>query len=71
MDMYLRMRWRDDRLSHQEEGAVMFNDLSVIRRLWLPDLYIANSKKTYFHLVTEPNQSLKILPDGTIHYSIR
>lgn len=71
LDMYFVEFWEDHRLIHNESNQLVINDRQVIQRIWLPDIYFANSKSAYLNDVTVPNCALKIAQNGSIRYSIR
>lgn len=62
---------RDPNLSHNESEYVLINDPQVKDFIWMPDLYLSNSRAAKFHEVMVPNFSMFIAQDGTIAYSGR
>lgn len=40
-------------------------------RVWKPDTYFVNGKKSYLHRITVPNKFLRLRYDGFITYSMR
>lgn len=74
VDMYLRQKWRDPRLSwnkiHQFKHYTKSIDIpSKKDQLWLPDLFFRNGKRGYMHKMTVPNHLLRLDPDGQILFS--
>lgn len=57
-DLYLYMNWRDPHLSHNESEYVLINDPDVKQLIWMPDLYLSNSRSAKYHEVTVPNFSM-------------
>ena len=47
-------------------GSIAFLDM-----IWVPDTYIENSKEEFKHVVTVPNRSFRVSPDGSIFHSQR
>ncbi|CAJ0580495.1 unnamed protein product, partial [Mesorhabditis spiculigera] len=71
MDLYMYMSWHDPSLAHNETGYVLINDDSVLKSIWLPDLYFANARTAYFHEVMVHNFNMFVGPTGTIAYGTR
>ncbi|CAB3401933.1 unnamed protein product [Caenorhabditis bovis] len=71
MDMYLYMSWQDDSMKHNKSHYILINDVNLLNKLWLPDLYFANARTAYFHKVTVHNFNMFISPAGTISYGTR
>ncbi|KAJ8298287.1 hypothetical protein KUTeg_024818 [Tegillarca granosa] len=73
MSMFLRQEWKDTRLMHNPQNNSEFLELdpSVTHKVWRPDLFIVNEKRSIFHDVTVPNKYMHIYPDGLVKYSIR
>ena len=71
MDVYLRQLWQDSRLTTELfNGSITLNH-ECISKIWVPDLFISNSKYGLFHDITVPNILLRIDNDGNIIYSQR
>ena len=71
MDFYLRLKWYDQRLSHNITDFIQTNDEEIAKKIWWPDLYIANAKQASFFNVTVPNFFIKVYSDGRISTSTR
>jgi len=72
MSMFLRERWKDDRLAFNISQLSRFElDGTFMEKIWIPDVYILNEKHTEFNLVTLPNKMVHIYPDGTVQISMR
>ncbi|XP_021348248.1 glycine receptor subunit alpha-3-like isoform X2 [Mizuhopecten yessoensis] len=73
MSMFIRQRWNDNRLTYTAFGGLknLELDTKMIDSIWVPDLYIVNEKKAYFHVVTVPNKLMHIYPNGDVFYSMR
>lgn len=70
MDLYFRQIWVDKRLSFDGVSELVIGS-DMLHKIWLPDTYIANDRKTYFHKATVQNKFIRINPDGQILYSMR
>ncbi|CAG2114269.1 unnamed protein product [Medioppia subpectinata] len=75
LDIYLRQSWNDQRLVFDGNNTV--DEIVIggefVRRLWLPDTFIVNSKHMTLHTNTrqETNTLFRIRPNGDVFYSIR
>ncbi|XP_077990388.1 glycine receptor subunit alpha-2-like [Glandiceps talaboti] len=68
LSIFMRQRWKDGRLSHNDSEAIFIHD---IRRIWTPDAFFPNEKNGHLHTVTVENQIARIHPDGSLLYSTR
>uniref|UniRef100_A0A1I8A504 Neur_chan_LBD domain-containing protein n=1 Tax=Steinernema glaseri TaxID=37863 RepID=A0A1I8A504_9BILA len=75
LDFYLRQTWQDPRLAFGkfDLGFDKIESLTVgvdyLDKLWKPDTFFPNEKKSFFHLATTHNSFLRIDPDGTVFTS--
>ncbi|CAG2177347.1 unnamed protein product, partial [Oppiella nova] len=73
IDLYLRQWWTDSRL--QFNGTVKTINLGpdYIKKIWIPDTFIANSRQITHHnsAGSNPNTVLSITSDGLLFYSTR
>ncbi|CAG7692606.1 unnamed protein product [Allacma fusca] len=42
-----------------------------LEKVWKPDTYFVNGKKSYLHSITVPNKFLRLRQDGFLTYSMR
>lgn len=72
LDCYFRQKWTDPRLRY---NSTRLKELSMnwqfLDKIWRPDTYITNGKRSYLHKMTVPNRFIRIAPDGRISYSQR
>jgi gamma-aminobutyric acid receptor subunit alpha len=72
LDCYFRQEWNDERLQFSFKG---FESLAMnykfLEKVWKPDTYFVNGKKSYLHKITVPNRLLRLKSDGTMLYSQR
>ncbi|XP_071545500.1 gamma-aminobutyric acid receptor alpha-like [Panulirus ornatus] len=71
MDCYFRQSWVDERLAFSDLEEAFTLSVSVLDKLWKPDTYIYNGKKSYVHLITTPNKFIRLYQNGRILYSSR
>ncbi|KAI0231536.1 Glycine receptor subunit alpha-3 [Lamellibrachia satsuma] len=73
LNIYLRQKWVDPRLTFRRFGDTDHVLVSVkdIERIWKPDLFFPNENSAAFHHVTVPNKLLRIYHNGTVLYSSR
>ena len=71
--MFIRQEWNDPRLQFFNLISAEYLELDsqLMEDIWVPDLYIRNEKKAYFHEVTFPNKMLHLFHDGRINYRSR
>lgn len=74
LDFYLRQTWLDPRLAFGKLD-VGFEDIKSLTvgvdyldKLWKPDTFFPNEKKSFFHVATTHNSFLRIEPDGKVSF---
>ena len=65
VNIFLRQRWVDPRLKHNSNEEPLAPDATYLDRLWLPDLFFNNEKKSRMHDITTKNKLVRIC--GNIH----
>ncbi|KAI6239783.1 Gamma-aminobutyric acid receptor subunit beta [Aphelenchoides fujianensis] len=78
LDFYLRQYWHDPRLAFGNLGNPGFAKIKSLTvgvdyldKLWKPDTFFPNEKKSFFHTATTHNSFLRIDPDGKVSTSQR
>lgn len=72
MDVYFRQAWHDRRLSFSVPGVEEFSmSWLFLDKIWKPDTYFLNGKRSYLHKITSPNKFVRIKQDGNLTYSMR
>lgn len=72
MDVYFRQSWYDKRLCFHLPGLNEFSmSWLFLDKIWKPDTYFVNGKKSYLHRITSPNKFVRIRNDGYLTYSSR
>uniref|UniRef100_A0A9J2P0S3 Gamma-aminobutyric acid receptor subunit beta n=1 Tax=Ascaris lumbricoides TaxID=6252 RepID=A0A9J2P0S3_ASCLU len=78
LDFYLRQTWHDPRLAFRHQSETHADNIEALtvgvdylEKLWKPDTFFPNEKKSYFHKATTHNSFLRIDPDGNVYTSQR
>ncbi|XP_075261736.1 glycine receptor subunit alpha-4-like isoform X2 [Convolutriloba macropyga] len=69
--VFLRQLWNDPRLRFSLFEHPVNVDVSLLKSLWVPDLFVVNEKSADFHSVTKDNKLLRISPNGDVLLSQR
>ena len=43
----------------------------MLQKIWKPDTYIFNGRKSYLHTITTPNKFVRLFSEGRVFYSQR
>ncbi len=70
MDCYFRQTWIDRRLAFSGRNNLALS-IEMLRKIWKPDTYIFNGRKSYLHTITTPNKFMRLFPNGRVLYSQR
>lgn len=73
MGLIITQSWKDTRLEFFRliEDNVLELDTKMINKVWVPDLFVANEKKAYFHEITVPNKMMHLYSNGLVEYKSR
>ncbi|KAK2725911.1 gamma-aminobutyric acid receptor subunit beta-like isoform X1 [Artemia franciscana] len=71
LTMYLNQYWRDERLAFGKETDVLALPGDFSEKIWVPDTFLANDKKSYIHDITERNKMIRLHGNGLIEYGMR
>ncbi|CAJ0942277.1 unnamed protein product, partial [Mesorhabditis belari] len=78
LDFYMRQNWQDPRLEFKpleigngREIRSLTVGVDYLDKLWKPDTFFPNEKKSFFHTATTHNSFLRIDSDGTVATSQR
>ena len=73
VDCYFRQSWYDQRLVFNKTGGISELPMNwqFLNKIWKPDTFFVNGKKSKMHKITVPNKFLRIAPDGKVSYSQR
>ncbi|XP_072563079.1 gamma-aminobutyric acid receptor subunit alpha-2 isoform X2 [Paramormyrops kingsleyae] len=71
IDVFFRQSWKDERLKfHGPMNILRLNNL-MASKIWTPDTFFHNGKKSVAHNMTMPNKLLRIMDNGTLLYTMR
>jgi gamma-aminobutyric acid receptor subunit alpha len=74
-DCFFRQRWTDTRLIYNKALVMNYTSLSInfqmFSKIWKPDTYFSNGRRSYIHSVPHVNRFFRIATDGAILYSQR
>ncbi|XP_047440735.1 gamma-aminobutyric acid receptor subunit alpha-6a isoform X1 [Mugil cephalus] len=71
MDMFFRQTWVDERLKFEGPIEILRLNNRMVDKIWTPDTFFRNSKKSISHNMTTPNKLFRIMQDGTVLYTMR
>ena len=74
LDIYFRQFWIDRRLAFDLSSDDIYElviGADMLSKIWLPDTYVANDRKAYFHKATVQNKFIRITSEGQVLYSSR
>ncbi|XP_046529664.1 gamma-aminobutyric acid receptor subunit epsilon [Equus quagga] len=71
IDITFYQTWYDERLRYNGSFESFVLSGNMVSQLWIPDTFFRNSKRTQEHMITMPNQMVRIHKDGKVLYTIR
>ncbi|XP_076021007.1 gamma-aminobutyric acid receptor subunit alpha-6a [Genypterus blacodes] len=71
MDMFFRQTWIDERLKYEGPIEILRLNNLMVDKIWTPDTFFRNSKKSISHNMTTPNKLFRIMQNGTVLYTMR
>uniref|UniRef100_A0A2K6EPG0 Gamma-aminobutyric acid receptor subunit epsilon n=1 Tax=Propithecus coquereli TaxID=379532 RepID=A0A2K6EPG0_PROCO len=71
IDIIFYQTWYDERLRYNDTFETLVLNGNVVSQVWIPDTFFKNSKRTQVHVITMPNQMIRIHKDGKVLYTIR
>ncbi|XP_061581093.1 gamma-aminobutyric acid receptor subunit alpha-6a [Cololabis saira] len=71
MDMFFRQMWVDERLKFEGPTEILRLNNRMVDKIWIPDTFFRNSRKSISHNMTTPNQLFRIMQNGTVLYTMR
>ncbi|XP_051790299.1 gamma-aminobutyric acid receptor subunit alpha-6-like isoform X5 [Erpetoichthys calabaricus] len=71
MDVFFRQTWIDDRLKFDGPFDILRLNNLMVSKIWTPDTFFRNGKKSISHNMTTPNKLFRIMQNGTILYTMR
>uniref|UniRef100_A0A8C7CX19 Gamma-aminobutyric acid type A receptor subunit alpha2 n=1 Tax=Oncorhynchus kisutch TaxID=8019 RepID=A0A8C7CX19_ONCKI len=71
IDVFFRQSWKDERLKFDGPMDILRLNNLMASKIWTPDTFFHNGKKSVAHNMTMPNKLLRIQDDGTLLYTMR
>nr|XP_009683989.1 PREDICTED: gamma-aminobutyric acid receptor subunit alpha-6 [Struthio camelus australis] len=71
MDVFFRQTWTDERLKFGGPTEILRLNNLMVSKIWTPDTFFRNGKKSIAHNMTTPNKLFRIMQNGTILYTMR
>ncbi|XP_056133876.1 gamma-aminobutyric acid receptor subunit alpha-4 [Lampris incognitus] len=71
MDVFFRQTWVDRRLMYDGPIEILRLNNLMVTKVWTPDTFFRNGKKSVAHNMTAPNKLFRIMKNGTILYTMR
>uniref|UniRef100_A0A674CE86 Gamma-aminobutyric acid type A receptor subunit alpha2a n=1 Tax=Salmo trutta TaxID=8032 RepID=A0A674CE86_SALTR len=71
VDVFFRQSWIDERLKFNGPMNILRLNNLMASKIWTPDSFFHNGKKSVAHNMTMPNKLLRIMEDGTLLYTMR
>ncbi|XP_061440277.1 gamma-aminobutyric acid receptor subunit alpha-4 [Rhineura floridana] len=71
MDVFFRQTWVDKRLKYDGPIEILRLNNLMVTKVWTPDTFFRNGKKSVSHNMTAPNKLFRIMRNGTILYTMR
>nr|XP_023677958.1 gamma-aminobutyric acid receptor subunit alpha-2-like isoform X2 [Paramormyrops kingsleyae] len=71
IDVFFRQSWKDERLKFNGPMNILRLNNLMASKIWTPDTFFHNGKKSVAHNMTMPNKLLRIQEDGTLLYTMR
>ncbi|XP_064422997.1 gamma-aminobutyric acid receptor subunit alpha-6 [Latimeria chalumnae] len=71
MDVFFRQTWIDERLRFDGPINILRLNNLMVSRIWTPDTFFRNGKRSISHNMTTPNKLFRIMQNGTVLYTMR
>nr|KAF6283590.1 gamma-aminobutyric acid type A receptor subunit alpha3 [Pipistrellus kuhlii] len=71
IDVFFRQTWHDERLKFDGPMKVLPLNNLLASKIWTPDTFFHNGKKSVAHNMTTPNKLLRLIDNGTLLYTMR
>ncbi|XP_051870573.1 gamma-aminobutyric acid receptor subunit alpha-6-like isoform X2 [Pristis pectinata] len=71
MDVFFRQTWIDKRLEFEGPIEILRLNNLMVSKIWTPDTFFRNGKKSIAHNMTTPNKLFRIMQNGTVLYTMR
>ncbi|XP_030066599.1 gamma-aminobutyric acid receptor subunit alpha-3 [Microcaecilia unicolor] len=71
IDVFFRQSWWDERLRFDGPMKILPLNNLLASKIWTPDTFFHNGKKSVAHNMTTPNKLLRLVDNGTLLYTMR
>ncbi|KAM4665084.1 gamma-aminobutyric acid receptor subunit alpha-3 isoform 2-T2 [Discoglossus pictus] len=71
IDVFFRQSWLDERLKFNGPMKNLALNNLLASKIWTPDTFFHNGKKSVAHNMTTPNKLLRLADNGTLLYTMR
>ncbi|CAH2315918.1 gamma-aminobutyric acid receptor subunit alpha-3 [Pelobates cultripes] len=71
IDVFFRQSWLDERLKFDGPMKTLPLNNLLASKIWTPDTFFHNGKKSVAHNMTTPNKLLRLIDNGTLLYTMR
>ncbi|XP_042196516.1 gamma-aminobutyric acid receptor subunit alpha-3 isoform X2 [Callorhinchus milii] len=71
VDVFFRQSWKDERLRFKGPMRILPLNNLLASKIWTPDTFFHNGKKSVAHNMTTPNKLLRLVDNGTLLYTMR
>uniref|UniRef100_A0A4W3IS30 Gamma-aminobutyric acid type A receptor subunit gamma1 n=1 Tax=Callorhinchus milii TaxID=7868 RepID=A0A4W3IS30_CALMI len=71
IDIFFAQSWSDSRLQFNSSMKVLMLNSNMVGKIWIPDTFFRNSRKSDAHWITTPNRLLRIWNNGKVLYTLR
>uniref|UniRef100_A0A8C9SVW1 Gamma-aminobutyric acid type A receptor subunit alpha6a n=1 Tax=Scleropages formosus TaxID=113540 RepID=A0A8C9SVW1_SCLFO len=69
--VFFRQTWIDERLRFEGPIEILRLNNLMVNKIWTPDTFFRNGKKSVAHNMTSPNKMFRIMKNGTVLYTMR
>ncbi|XP_068105809.1 gamma-aminobutyric acid receptor subunit alpha-3 [Hyperolius riggenbachi] len=71
IDVFFRQNWLDERLKFEGPLKTLTLNNLLASKIWTPDTFFHNGKKSVAHNMTTPNKLLRLTYNGSLLYTMR
>uniref|UniRef100_A0A8C9ZVW2 Gamma-aminobutyric acid receptor subunit gamma-3 n=1 Tax=Sander lucioperca TaxID=283035 RepID=A0A8C9ZVW2_SANLU len=71
IDIFFAQTWYDSRLKFNSSMKVLMLNSNMVGKIWIPDTFFRNSRKSDAHWITTPNRLLRLWSNGRVMYTLR
>lgn len=71
IDIFFAQTWYDSRLKFNSSMKLLMLNSNMVGKIWIPDTFFRNSRKSNAHWITTPNRLLRLWSNGRVMYTLR